>query len=163
MSKIPSTPPKTITSKNEDLKWLEYVCEKNNFDPYRDDIFRGGKYRNELKEAIFRENRVYLFLFLLIIENVKIIYGDEKEFRYKVIFALENLKIPIIGDKAVMDIVQEYCLYAIKQKNYIFLNAMETLLYHNRDLIKNVKNIKYKKYSCLYSIVAYNIGKNTPY
>lgn len=151
----------SMASKEDDVKWLQNIIKENDIDFYKDDIFNNEKYRDKIKKVVFRENRIYLFLILLIIYNVKIIYKDEQEFREKVIFAIKNVKLPIIGDKAIMDVIQEYCLYAIKLKNYIFLNAMETLLYHNRELILNVKKIKYKKYSILYTVVAYNVGKTS--
>ena len=150
----------TMASKEDDVKWLQNIIKENDIDFYRDDVFNNEQYRDEIKEVIFKNNRVYLFLLLLIIYNVRLVYKEEQDFRDKVIFAIENIKIPIIGDKAIMDVIQEYCLDAIGRKHYIFLNAMETLLYHNRKLIHNVKDVKYKKYSILYTAVAFNVGKN---
>lgn len=140
----------------EDMKLLKFLKEEYNIDFFEYDFFN-----KDIKEIIIKENRIYLFTYLLAVLNIKSLYKEKHEFE-KNLSLLPYAKELIIGHKAPLDILMEYAIAAFRGAKYPLLNVIAGIIEINYygDHLHKIKGIDVVLYENLHDSIVRTLEKN---
>lgn len=151
-----SAPINITPTYHEDMKLAKILKKEYNIDFFEYDFFN-----EDIKKIIIKENRVYLFTYLLAVLNIKSLYKEKHEFE-KNLSLLPYAKKLIIGHKAPLDILMEYAIAAFMEAKYPLLNVIAGIIeinYYGEHLHK-IKGIDVVLYENLHESIITTLEKN---